>query len=195
MKRKKEMTLSELNQAIIMWAADRQIIKHSTAYAQAIKTAEEVMELIQSTVVLDNDDDLDLEDMMDNLTFCENCRDQTDAVGDVYVTLIVGAMCYSKETGKTYSPPETVVPSSVKKPVEALQKCLVMLGAASVGGRSDYWTINDTMISYLAQIVAYEGEPESATDALTHCVAYAYDQIKDRKGHLNASGVFVKEEA
>lgn len=195
MNRKKEMTLPELNHAIIMWAADRQIIKHSTAYAQAIKTAEEVMELIQASVVMDNDDDLDLEDMMDNLTFCENCRDQSDAIGDVYVTLIVGAMCYSKLTGETYSPPGVVVPSKVKRPLQSLQTCLVMLGAAAVRGRSDYWTINNTMISHLAQIVAYEGEPESAMEALTHCVAYAYNQIKNRKGYLNAQGIFVKEEA
>lgn len=28
---------------------------------------------------------------------------------------------------------------------------------------------------------------------LTHCLQHAYDQIKDRKGYLNAEGVFVKE--
>lgn len=28
---------------------------------------------------------------------------------------------------------------------------------------------------------------------LTNCLHHAYDQIKNRKGYLNASGVFVKE--
>jgi NTP pyrophosphatase (non-canonical NTP hydrolase) len=28
---------------------------------------------------------------------------------------------------------------------------------------------------------------------LTQCLKHAYDQIKNRKGYLNASGVFVKE--
>lgn len=28
---------------------------------------------------------------------------------------------------------------------------------------------------------------------LTHCLASAYNEIKDRKGHLNAGGIFVKE--
>ena len=33
------MTLNELNAAIIKWADDREITKHSTPYAQAFKTA------------------------------------------------------------------------------------------------------------------------------------------------------------
>jgi NTP pyrophosphatase (non-canonical NTP hydrolase) len=28
---------------------------------------------------------------------------------------------------------------------------------------------------------------------LTQCLKHAYDEIKDRKGYLNSSGVFVKE--
>ena len=29
---------------------------------------------------------------------------------------------------------------------------------------------------------------------LTDCLAYAYDEIKDRKGYLNEAGVFIKEQ-
>lgn len=29
---------------------------------------------------------------------------------------------------------------------------------------------------------------------LTHCLKAAYDEIKDRKGHMNAGGIFVKED-
>jgi uncharacterized protein YabN with tetrapyrrole methylase and pyrophosphatase domain len=28
---------------------------------------------------------------------------------------------------------------------------------------------------------------------LTHCLKSAYDEIKDRKGHMNAGGIFIKE--
>lgn len=28
---------------------------------------------------------------------------------------------------------------------------------------------------------------------LTDCLAHAYEQIKDRKGHMNAEGIFVKQ--
>jgi len=28
---------------------------------------------------------------------------------------------------------------------------------------------------------------------LTECLEHAYEQIKDRKGYLNAEGIFVKE--
>jgi hypothetical protein len=188
------MTLPELNDAIIIWAADRGIIRHSTAYAQAIKTAEEVMELIQASVVMEYDDDLDLGDMMENLIFCQNVGEKIDAIGDVYITLIVGAMCYSKLTEVVYSPPEDITPSSVNNPIESLQKCLVMLGASSVGGRSDYWTINAKMMSHLAQIAGEGYCPAEASDHLTECVAQAYNEIKDRKGYLRPDGVFVKEE-
>lgn len=30
---------------------------------------------------------------------------------------------------------------------------------------------------------------------LTDCLAAAYEQIKDRKGHMNEEGIFVKEDA
>lgn len=29
---------------------------------------------------------------------------------------------------------------------------------------------------------------------LTHCLQAAYNEIKDRKGHMNAGGIFVKED-
>ena len=29
---------------------------------------------------------------------------------------------------------------------------------------------------------------------LTHCLQSAYNEIKDRKGHINAGGIFVKED-
>lgn len=31
--------------------------------------------------------------------------------------------------------------------------------------------------------------------SIEDCIDHAYDQIKDRKGHMNEAGVFVKEEA
>jgi hypothetical protein len=45
------------------------------------------------------------------------------------------------------------------------------------------------MVSYLAQIV------DSLGVTLTDCVEQAYNEIKDRKGYLNAQGIFVKEQA
>lgn len=179
------MTLSELNLAIIKWAEDRQILKHSTAYAQAFKTAEEVMELVEAVAQLK---------LLSGMP--GECTDKTfddirDAIGDVYVTLVVGGKCYDGEycdnsnLNENWSKTAT---SQVANPVERLQRSLIPLGAASKGQVS-YWVNWLLMISYLAQIA------EEAGTSLEACVNQAYDQIKDRKGHLNASGVFVKEEA
>lgn len=183
------MTLSELNLAIIKWAEDRQILKHSTAYAQAFKTAEEVMELVEAKYLLRylmaykvSDWDYQHDRVHEQLR---------DAIGDVYVTLVVGGKCYDEEYCDMITPSSqrsNVSPSSVPNPVDRLQKSLIPLGAACKG-QGSYWMNWLLMVSYLAQVA------EEAGTTLEACVNQAYDQIKDRKGHLNASGVFVKEEA
>lgn len=183
------MTLSELNLAIIKWAEDRQILKHSTAYAQAFKTAEEVMELVEAKYLLRylmaykvSDWDYQHDRVHEQIR---------DALGDVYVTLVVGGKCFDLE----YCDNSTldanwskVKASSVPNPVDRLQKSLIPLGVGSKGQVS-YWMNWLLMVSYLAQVA------EEAGTTLEACVNQAYAQIKDRKGHLNASGVFVKEEA
>jgi len=65
-------TYNELEAAVIQWARDRQIIPNSTAMAQAIKTHEELGELISAL----HRDDL---------------GEAIDAYGDILVTLIIGA--------------------------------------------------------------------------------------------------------
>lgn len=183
------MTLSELNLAIIKWAEDRQIIKHSTAYAQAFKTAEEVMELVEAKYLLRY---LMAHEVSDWDYQHDRVHEQLrDAIGDIYVTLIVGGKCYDEEycyNSNLNSSWSKTSASQVANPVERLQKSLIPLGAASEGQVS-YWTNWLLMVSYLAQIA------QDAGTTLEACVNQAYDQIKDRKGHLNASGVFVKEEA
>lgn len=102
------MTFEDLQNRVLAWAGDRQIIPNSTALAQAIKTHEELGELLSA---------LHRGDLAETI----------DAYGDVLVTLVIGAA--------------------------------------------------------LARV------------DLTGCLAAAYEQIKDRKGHLREDGVFVKEAA
>lgn len=182
------MTLHELNLAIVKWAHDRQILKHSSAYAQAFKTAEEVKELVEALYLMrylrayggpdfDNHHE-------------RTCEQITDAIGDIYVTLIVGGTCYDVEAGSPGMTPQTVgidaKPSSVSNPADRLQKCLIPLGAACKG-EGTYWMNWQLMVAYISQIAEEFGVP------LVDCVKQAYDQIKDRKGHLTAEGIFVKE--
>lgn len=65
-------TFAQLETKVIDWARERQIIPHSTAMAQAIKTHEELGELISAL----HRDDL---------------KEVIDAYGDILVTLVIGA--------------------------------------------------------------------------------------------------------
>jgi hypothetical protein len=183
-----DMTLHELNLAIVKWADDRKILAHSSAYAQAFKTAEEVKELVEALYLMRY---LMAYKVSDWDYQHERTHEQImDAIGDIYVTLIVGSTLYDEEYCDLVTPTSqrsSVVPSSVPNPVDRLQKALIPLGAACKG-QGAYWMGWLLMVSYLSQIA------EEAGTTLVDCVKQAYDQIKDRKGHLTAEGIFVKEE-
>ena len=100
------MSYSMIEMNVIRWGEERKIVQHSNPRAQAIKTLEEVGELIQA--ISDNDREA-----------------MIDAYGDILVTLVMGCA--------------------------------------------------------------------TADLDLVKCFEHAYDQIKDRKGHLSAEGIFVKE--
>lgn len=65
-------TFSELEAQVLDWARARQIIPNSTALAQAIKTHEELGELISAL-------------------YRNDLTETVDAYGDILVTLIIGA--------------------------------------------------------------------------------------------------------
>ena len=66
------MKIEQLQPLIIQWAKDKGILDKATAIKQALKTAEEVLEL--QNAILDND------------------REEIiDALGDILVTIIIGA--------------------------------------------------------------------------------------------------------
>jgi len=66
------MNYSELESAVEQWAEDRGIFDKATALKQALKTQEEVTELVNA--IIDNDFD-----------------EIQDAMGDILVTLIIQA--------------------------------------------------------------------------------------------------------
>lgn len=67
------MSLKELIKLIEQWAIDRGLDKNGTVEGQLIKTAEEVAELI---IAISKN----------------NVKDIKDAIGDVFVTLVVGCL-------------------------------------------------------------------------------------------------------
>lgn len=67
------MNINELNAHILQWAKERELDTKGTVEAQAIKTVEELSELIKA--------------------ICKDKReDIIDSIGDVYVTLVIGKM-------------------------------------------------------------------------------------------------------
>lgn len=69
------MNFEQLQERVIAWAAARRIIPNSTPMAQALKTAEEAVELLQALHKQDT-------------------KEVIDAYGDVLVTILIGAELY-----------------------------------------------------------------------------------------------------
>ena len=105
---------NDLRDAVLNWAGDREILENSTPMAQALKTLEEVQELL--TALHNNA-------MTGGQVW--HVQDVADAYGDILVTLIIGS--------------------------------------------------------------------EIAGLDLVDCLSDAYVEIKDRRGRLDVSGVFIKE--
>ena len=93
------LTFEELNVLVKKWASDRQITQHSNPLGQSRKTMEECRELTEEAAKLDilyhAIDQLDILTPDDETTF-DYLTQRTlalyqDAIGDVLVTLIVGA--------------------------------------------------------------------------------------------------------
>jgi len=69
------MNFEDIESRVIAWACQRQIIPNSNALSQAIKTAEEVAELLKA---LNRND----------------TKEVIDAYADILITLIIGAELY-----------------------------------------------------------------------------------------------------
>jgi NTP pyrophosphatase (non-canonical NTP hydrolase) len=88
------MNFEDLESRVIAWACDRRIIPNSNAMSQALKTAEECVELLQALT------------MSQALKTAEECvellqalnkkdsKEVIDAYGDILITLIIGAELY-----------------------------------------------------------------------------------------------------
>lgn len=195
-------TLTELNTLILGWAAERQILKNSTPFAQAKKTAEEVMELIQAdkwyhVALVTEGKRLAKLDVVtgepedgDDVKFA--LMDIKDAIGDIYVTLVVGWGCTGCDL------PFDIVfdqisDSSWSRAEDGSLRYMVcdvlpdLYADAKSGNTERYHGCILYLLGRLSSIAKTYGL------TLEECVDSAYEQIKDRKGYLREDGVFVKE--
>lgn len=163
--------IKDLDEKIISWARWRSLDKKGTVDGQAIKTAEEVAELI---IGLSKDD-----------------KDKIiDSVGDVYITLVVGNLIQGKsDFEKAFKRAEVDSKNIVRHygtPDKAEQIINLMIATKEVLILG-YTTHTIGFLMQEIMIVAGKKQLD-----FKNCVESAYQEIKGRKGRI-IDGTFVKE--
>lgn len=83
-----DMQYNELEEKVIQWARDKEILNKATPLAQARKTEEEVQELIEACLAQNEG----LETFTNSKGRIVNTQEELkDALGDILVTIIIGA--------------------------------------------------------------------------------------------------------
>jgi len=170
--------LEKLNEKIILWAMDRKILANGKAITQMDKTIEEIEELILAMGANN-----ELISSIDWDARERRLGEIHDAIGDIYVTLVVGLAVDELQV-----PAILIKPSPSKKLVQDLMKSVFLLGGCFMVGNQQMRLMQ---VSIMMNILAALAEKYDTT--LRACVQGAYDEIKNRKGYLNEQGIFVKE--
>lgn len=157
----------ELNKKIIQWAKERQIDIKGTCKGQALKTIEEIAELMIG--IARNDIDL-----------------IEDALGDVYVTLVIGCMLQGIRIDKVIDFNENYDLKVIdeKESIWLLSENLMEFTSSSYD--DSYVNSCVWIYIYLNRIAIYYNL------GLKNCVEKAYQEISNRKGKM-INGTFVKE--
>ena len=162
------MKIKELIKNIEDWAIERELDKKGTVEGQAIKTSEEVAELIIGI-------------SKDNIDVIK------DSIGDVFVTLVIGNMLdmklevfeeYYKEIERNI---KTYLEEDKKEDIDCLAQEITDVI------RNGYY--EDTLYYGLANLMAIADIYDLD---FIDCVESAYNEITDRKGKM-VNGTFVKE--
>ena len=153
------------------WSEARGIYAHSTALAQALKAVSEVGELADATIKGDIDE-------------------LRDAIGDVAVCLVNVAYMVKGQLDYNYIFDDAVHKRTAQEGAAGV--------AGSVGELSFELSGRNNNGAIAAYIDAgfhslYVTAKANNLDFLDCCSA-AWNEIKDRKGHMVAGGAFVKDE-
>lgn len=162
------MEIKELTKNIEAWGIERELDKKGTVEGQAVKTAEEMAELIIGI-------------SKDKIDVIE------DSIGDVFVTLVIGNMLdmnldvfeeYHKEIERNI---KTYLEEDKKEEIDCLAQEITDVI------RNGYY--EDTLYYGLANLMAIADIYDLD---FIDCVESAYNEITDRKGKM-VNGTFVKE--
>lgn len=165
------MNINELNAHIIEWAKERELDTKGTVEAQAIKTVEELSELIKA-ICKDKKEDI------------------IDSIGDVYVTLVIGNMLDAKNNMSDIQ--EQIV---VLFDDKAIQRCKNLEKTRNI---ERLGSLIYSILNYKYSPNVIYGTIEELTKIaysydldFVDCVESAYNTIKDRKG-ITRDGSFIK---
>ena len=161
---------------VIQWAVDRGIVQNSTVRAQISKTQEEIDELKAAVAAVD-------------------LSETIDGVGDVLVTLIIAAhmagldieQCYLREFLDKTSWSPRLIHARVEWRLAWSQKWLNDLADAVDSGSHDVGRLIASVAGGVVSVASCAGSNGD------ECLEAAWQEIKDRKGHLGPDGLFVKE--
>lgn len=163
------MELKELIKKIEQWAIDRELDKKATVEAQAIKTAEEMAELIIGI-------------SKDNIEVIK------DSIGDVFVTLVIGNMI-----DENFYIEEFIEDARRRVSVneDKKSKCKFISDLGESISHIAYWKYGEEEIKFALMDIIRASQFYDLD--FTDCIESAYNEIKDRKGVLK-NGCFVKED-
>lgn len=160
--------MNDIYDNIRTWADERGIIANGTLRGQALKLAEEFGELAAGIARGDR----------------EAIK---DAIGDCYVVLTIMDAMESMGVGIDPSEERFLHGNPLARAAEAMAQ--IIDGAAQEDFPEYHYGEAEEMGSALDTIAGEHGlTPHD-------CLSHAWEQIKDRKGYMNAQGVFVKEAA
>lgn len=161
------MSLKELIKLIEQWARDRGLDKNGTVEGQLIKTAEEVSELI---IAISKN----------------NVKDIKDAIGDVFVTLVIGNMFEKQASINDFIDFSQGIKTTPKSKIDAISQLNNNLSDFYFITRYGRGAIRDLVLTIVTIANAYELD-------FVDCVETAYAEIADRKGVVK-DGTFIKED-
>lgn len=167
------MTFHVFVNNVQQWASDRGIFAHSTAIAQAFKTGSEAGELLDAFIKNDN-------------------QGIKDAIGDITVCLV--NFCYfvnydiaNKRIG--------LIEFSNGPKKECLENTFAstswLITAITRNSKSNIKYSIDFAIELL--ITSLQNTAHAFDLDFLECCEHAWEQIKNRRGHMVAGGAFVKE--
>lgn len=178
------LTTQTLIDNVIAWAKARGIIEHGTLESQVLKALSEVGEMADAYVKRD-------------------AAAVIDAVGDVIVCLICAAQIAGgswpevlRETLWQLDSEEHVPREELRDAMNGMAPGEVIRALACFVSTPSLTKAPESVEALMHLVSAVAGLAMLAehVSSNTHdCLLAAWNEIKDRKGHMSAGGVFVKE--